>query len=1099
MQYTVKTFNGAELIKSYSKNGELSPIRYKNSLIKSTEQTSLTPLFYQIALEKGTDKPQCDSFEKILIFVDFGSVNNFGNNECTEKLFGKGFNIDYGEGNIIKYVPFEKSASQSRNKIMGFIDAELFYGLKKRLNLEINFNDIFIPTEHTKDYQISTTGVQLSKLYAYRGLYLSDVYIPEDVFENDSLFSSVRNLLNEKTVVVIKDKVSDYSLKNNKSPLSVSDVVFYKKDNIIDDQFVLEKLEDEKENPEIKKNHFDGVGIISKEAAYLLNRFLKNDPKYSPKDLKECENTSFQCRMPFVKGMLHAVDFKSYFRQIMGVENYENAFVTDVFGFERKLSEVEIVLTESMFKLLSLIKTYPFITCINSEANSMDRKDPMEYYFEMFKKYQHNLYITKTDKTYKHNGYVRLSAQILNTLNLSNAAFEEMIKNHMAVASDPVAFMATNSEKSCIAPWQDFLFKSKRIVTDENGTQKTGYIALFDKYIKRQIESLKTSVIDDIASGNLLVKGDIRILCPDLLCFLRHIYYGCIIKEKSPQENDTIARGKIFIPDYNSVNGTPVTLFRSPHLSNNENCICTVFGKNEDSSIDAKDNSCFNNYMELFGHLDVAMIGLTSFMDCALGGADYDGDIIDVVYDETVFAACINNSYTENKKIKSKSLPFVSIPSLGSKDEGRTHINPTDNYIRFEIVKNTFNNYVGQISNAALKIFCTENCMPEYSRVHAYDCVAVTGLEIDSAKTGVVPNKLRYLEYGKTVKNSDNDTAKSIVKEIESFIERKNIASDFASSYLNKIEHTTDNKSGKITYNVKISDKIYTLSLNEDYPTITKLHYYWAKERSADKGLCYPKISNGRKEIVALFNDVNGSGAESASKDPIIAEMYDAYLDVLSVYKEDKKILSDALNQNKGRIHTLLKERNRDISDELLDDFECLFLTKSADDLEKIAGEYFSETKNDNFWAFAEKDARENIIAQILFTEKTNIDSEMQNIIESFSDFYMQGYFLLYYAVADAQKILKENQLYNRKAKKDDSITDIYYKAFRKNLTKKSWQQEITQKCIETIKHRGFGICDIYPAAVFTNDSERGNAYELFWNMVRLNGEGKLEVKEGVR
>ena len=77
---------------------------------------------------------------------------------------------------------------------------------------------------------------------------------------------------------------------------------------------------------------FDGEGLISKEYAARLNKALGG------------RHTSFQIRLPFVKGMLHQVDFHDFFRSA------GTTHLTDLWGVNHPVAKVDIILTKSMFK-----------------------------------------------------------------------------------------------------------------------------------------------------------------------------------------------------------------------------------------------------------------------------------------------------------------------------------------------------------------------------------------------------------------------------------------------------------------------------------------------------------------------------------------------------------------------------------------------------------------------------------------------------------------------------------------------------------------------------------------------------------------------------
>ena len=108
---------------------------------------------------------------------------------------------------------------------------------------------------------------------------------------------------------------------------------------------------------------FDGEGIVSKQYARRLNQ------KYGGM----VAHHSFQIRMPFIKGMLHELDFKQLLPDAGG------SYITDLWGVKHPIRDVDIVLTKSMFK------GYGWLC-----ENGMSWED----YWAAFKKYDHALYIS---------------------------------------------------------------------------------------------------------------------------------------------------------------------------------------------------------------------------------------------------------------------------------------------------------------------------------------------------------------------------------------------------------------------------------------------------------------------------------------------------------------------------------------------------------------------------------------------------------------------------------------------------------------------------------------------------------------------------------
>lgn len=113
------------------------------------------------------------------------------------------------------------------------------------------------------------------------------------------------------------------------------------------------------------------------------------------------KHTSFQIRLPFIKGMLHNVDFNDFFNRA-GVE-----FLTDIWGIKYRISEVGVILTKSMVKCLGWLK-----------ENSMSWED----YWQAFEKYGHALYISQVGGD-ENTADSAFNYQFLSTLSLTSDEF----------------------------------------------------------------------------------------------------------------------------------------------------------------------------------------------------------------------------------------------------------------------------------------------------------------------------------------------------------------------------------------------------------------------------------------------------------------------------------------------------------------------------------------------------------------------------------------------------------------------------------------------------------------------------------------------------
>ena len=142
-----------------------------------------------------------------------------------------------------------------------------------------------------------------------------------------------------------------------------------------------------------------------------------------------------------------------------------------------------------------------------------------------------------------------------------------------------------------------------------------------------------------------------------------------------------------------------------------------------------------------FSHLRyVLMVDSRSLIAERLGGADYDGDMIKTIADPLI-NTCVLRGYKDGAV-----LPVLKIPAAEPliADAG-------DWKARFETVKVTFSNRVGLISNTALRSGIiaynesTDSTGREQSRKETETLAILTGLEIDSAKSGIRPDLSEFL------------------------------------------------------------------------------------------------------------------------------------------------------------------------------------------------------------------------------------------------------------------------------------------------------------------------------------------------------------------
>ena len=288
-------------------------------------------------------------------------------------------------------------------------------------------------------------------------------------------------------------------------------------------------------------------------------------------------------------------------------------------------------------------------------------------------------------------------------------------------------------------------------------------------YAKR-LEDEADKIVEQYAVGRLIVAGDNRYLSGDLLDFLafllptvpprkrrQRMFYSTVMTDHFPESS-------FYAPQAAYAHDDACTLLRNPHIARNEELQLSFYDAKEE-------RKQMRHYY--FGHLtDVVMVDSNMLAAERLGGADYDGDMIKTISDP-ILNACVRRNYNLYRYEKHKSLtnteniPLLMIPTA------QPQIRSADDWeARFETVRSTFSSRVGQICNAALDrsiIAYNENSDAEERarcREETETLAILTGLEIDSAKSGIRPDLDEYLTH-KTVKRSAFLKYKTLAEEAE--------------------------------------------------------------------------------------------------------------------------------------------------------------------------------------------------------------------------------------------------------------------------------------------------------------------------------------------
>lgn len=640
-----------------------------------------------------------EDLSAVLCYVDFSGI--FDRSPASprvarlqalaEALFRpKGVTMDLGDGPR-QYAAFERSNSMSRMGRLSFIRADLWETVRRRIMLDLELGQC-----------------QLSKLYAYNGLMLSTGARVEGI-----------EIDRPHRVIV----VDNHALQRSARVITVEDVGGT--DSVRRYQRV-ERVED------FSVTEFDGEGLVSKEYAARLNKALGG------------RHTSFQIRLPFVKGMLHQVDFHDFFRSA------GTTHLTDLWGVNHPVAKVDVILTKSMFK---------------GHGWLAENGKSWEDYWMAFRKYRHALYVTNVSKE-RPQGFTQLNYQFLTTLSMTGEEFrprdlpdgwehspKEDARQWLTKATETEYYnlRADAAYRRQVftrqASWWGADRKSRAYLLGKLLEKNPAFIG--ESVYQEQLEAMAQRLLKDYALGRLQVAGDVRFLSGDLLQFLVTLLDVTPKKRTKSQwtflsvaQSIEFQNHAFYAPRPGYKGKSACTLLRNPHIARNEEILLNPYRPVEQMR---------KHYL---GHLtDVVMVSSTMYAAERLGGADFDGDMVKTIADPIV-NRCVQKNYQYQNLDNLGNLPFLKIPSIQARVQ-----DAKDWRARFQTVRDTFSSRVGQISNAALarSVIAYNENSPSAERQQAREEVEtlaiLTGLEIDSAKSGVKPDLSPYLGRSRKGKN----------------------------------------------------------------------------------------------------------------------------------------------------------------------------------------------------------------------------------------------------------------------------------------------------------------------------------------------------------
>lgn len=853
--------------------------------------------------------------------------------------------------------------------------------------------EVYAPLRERMMLGMTIGKCQLSKLYAYNGL----------MFTNGFRCLDCSSLMDDSIIVI----------DNPKSIVRDADIITVEDDGT---DAPVRKYSRVEKAADIEVLEFDGEGIVSKEFASLLSA--------------SGEHHSFQIRLPYIKGVVHEVDIKKLFAEL------KVPVIRDTWGTERDVRKVEMIITKSMFK------GFGWMT-----ENGLTWRE----YLARCGEYGHGLYVSGMDKSSMQDT-TELNYQFLNTLAIDRELFRPADLPSGWVSSpanDERQWLTKTTEERYWSYIADPDFRRKHCIDeleDAEGAPSQRRKMLLQAAIKnpllleeptlaKEFEKKAESIRNDYALGRLLVAGDNRYLSDDLMRLIGFIVKSSVGESKaySLLEKEFLQGNEMYAPLPAYKEQDIYTLLRSPHIARNEEALAVPL---------ANVGKLRKKYLSHLSY--VLMVDSRSLIPERLGGADYDGDMIKTIADPVV-NGCVFHGYEA-----SGSLPVLKIPAAEPLIS-----DANDWQARLECVKNTFSSRVGQISNAALRrgiVAYDENSDSEereFARMDTEVLAILTGLEIDSAKSGIKPDLSEYLENRKGKKSL--------------FLRYKNIVDD-----------AEDRKWYEATTFERIKNYIGSVKWDNVSSDLERLPYY---AYMLEKGtpMHEPKPVPAEKLFV-FAKDPNWRDTVDPHTMERTKAIISAYREALSRVRYIKHLPAD--RRRRSDIEQILYSRGQE-NEYSVDELYALFDFTAPATVRKARAK-LSEMK----WHLLPKEEREPALYDF------NIHALLRKA-ELFCDFSCSGYRVLGDLICDVDDMNRKNDIAKHIIRKGDG-SDIKYLLSGVKLHG-NYEERITLncvnliappyrdaerlndnevlKCAEALGEREFAL-KVLPAAVMRNVSE---------------------------
>ena len=377
------------------------------------------------------------------------------------------------------------------------------------------------------------------------------------------------------------------------------------------------------------QNASDGFGLISPRASKQWASDLKLD--YLP--------AGYTTRHAYTKGMLFTFDFHQFAKEVAKTD-----YVRDIWGNEKNIHEIDIILTASMLKL-------------------WDSYSSFEEFFEHSTKNNYTFAVTKCTPRVLDNER-SLNYQFIQSLDLTDEDIEELIKP----TCDEIKEVLGNDYRKTI-----LFLRGMELAEETVDLDSYEYInalmveprLIDDPYIQSSIHSLLKKKIDQAKIGVLKTRGNYQVASGDAYALCQHIF--------GLEVTGLLQKGEFFSNFWNQQGVKETACFRAPMI-------------------------CYNNVRRFslvqtpetekwFKYMDTVMILNSWDATCsALCGCDFDGDTI----------------FSTNNPVILKAVHHT--PAIVSIQKTATKIHCTEaDFIQAN--KLSFGNEIGSITNKSTSMY----------------------------------------------------------------------------------------------------------------------------------------------------------------------------------------------------------------------------------------------------------------------------------------------------------------------------------------------------------------------------------------------------------